>query len=211
MPELAILLRNGSHADATVRYALKCNDIAISISKTPIQIPIPQQSPELIDIGYFRPSITLAGLVDTVGGNIQNNATGNADMSYFDFVRQTVSATAGSAKWADGGTGDTTAKRYYIPYKNALEEACVKWIYTNATELELEVGDSKFPVSAAGGGYLHGSVTQTRYASNTTAAATGGAIYRVAIQQARFQLNAAREDRYDFTMQFVAEARLDVS
>ena len=45
MPELAVLLRNGSHADATVRYALKCNDIAISISKTPIQIPIPQQSP----------------------------------------------------------------------------------------------------------------------------------------------------------------------
>ena len=209
MPELAILLRNGSHADATVRYALKCNDIAISVAKTPIQIPIPQQSPELIDIGYFRPSITLSGIVDTIGGNQGNNATGNAMMSYFDYTRTSVSATAGDGKWDDGGSG--TAQRYYIPYKNALEEACDKCIFRSATELELEVGDAKFPIAASGGGRLAGSVSATRYASDSTSEATGGAIYRVAIQQARFQLNAAREDRYDFTMQFVAESRLDVS
>ena len=57
-PTLAVLLRNGSHTSATIRYALKCNDVAISYAKTPIQIPIAQQSPELIDLGYFRPSIT---------------------------------------------------------------------------------------------------------------------------------------------------------
>ena len=46
-PVLAVLLRDGPHDGAdTTRYALKCNDVAISISKTPIQIPIPQQSPE---------------------------------------------------------------------------------------------------------------------------------------------------------------------
>jgi len=41
-PTLAVLLRNGSHSTATIRYALKCNDVAISYAKTPIQIPIAQ-------------------------------------------------------------------------------------------------------------------------------------------------------------------------
>ena len=39
--------------------------------------------------------------------------------------------------------------------------------------------------------------------------ATGGAIYDVAIQQGRFSLNAAKEDRYDFSLQFVATSRID--
>ena len=61
-PTLAVLLRNGPHSGASVRYALKCNDVAMSYAKTPIQIPIAQQSPELIDLGYFRPSVTEQGL-----------------------------------------------------------------------------------------------------------------------------------------------------
>ena len=44
-PTLAVLLRNGSHIDATMRFALKCNDVAVSYARTPIQIPIAQQSP----------------------------------------------------------------------------------------------------------------------------------------------------------------------
>ena len=44
---------------------------------------------------------------------------------------------------------------------------------------------------------------------DSAASHTGGAIYRVAIQSARFGLNASREDRYDFSMQFVAAARQD--
>ena len=86
-PVLAVLLRDGPHDGAdTTRYALKCNDVAISISKTPIQIPIPQQSPELVDIGYFRPSITITGIVDTVGGNTDVTAAGFEGMSYFHIL-----------------------------------------------------------------------------------------------------------------------------
>ena len=62
--DLSVLLRNGVHGAATLRFALKCDSIAISYSKTPIQIPIPQQSPEIIDLGSFRPSISNGGIVD---------------------------------------------------------------------------------------------------------------------------------------------------
>jgi len=65
---LAVLLRNGTHAAATERYILKCDNASIQVAKTPIQIPIPKQSPQLIDIGVYRPNITLTGVVDTLGG-----------------------------------------------------------------------------------------------------------------------------------------------
>ena len=203
--ELAVLLRDGPHSgSSTIRYALKANDIAISVSKTPIQIPIPQQSPEIVDIGYFRPSITITGIVDSVGGDYQNASTsGVAGMSSFLYTRA-------STMTGDGGSG--TAQRYYIPYKNALEEACVKWIFSSSTSLEIELGDAKFPI-ASYGGYLgtgSGSGTSRFAESETSDLATGGAIYKVAIQQIRFQLNAAREDRYDFSMQCVSQSRIDV-
>ena len=38
---------------------------------------------------------------------------------------------------------------------------------------------------------------------------TGGANYKVAIQQCRFQQNAAQEDRWTFSMQLIAKARED--
>ena len=77
--ELAVLVRTCKHSeiDITSReeslpnkfgYALKCDNISISYSKTPIQVPIPQQSPELIDIGVYRPSVSTSGVIDTIGG-----------------------------------------------------------------------------------------------------------------------------------------------
>ena len=212
-PSLAVLLRNGPHATASIRYALKCNDVAISYARTPIQIPIPQQSPELIDLGYYRPSITCTGIIDTIGGDTANlgNDTSSAyesmaGMSSFLFTRASVSH---ASVYADGGSN--SAQRYFIPYKNALEEAVGTWIYLpGTTTLQLEIGDAKYPIDAYEG-YMDPSNTATRYANGVTDIhATGGAIYNVAIQQARFSLNASREDRYDFSLQFVAGARIDV-
>jgi len=196
--ELAVLLRNGQHGESgTTRYALKCNDVAI----------IPQQSPELIDIGYSRPSITLTGIVDTIGGNPSNVGSGDdagyAGMSSISFSRASVSTSG----WDDGGSG--TAQTYYIPYKNALEESCAKWIFSSSTELEVEIGDSTYPISSYQG-YLTGTSSSTRFTGASNIHATGGAIYKVAIQQARFQVVAAKEDRYEFSIQFVAESRLDI-
>lgn len=206
MAELAILLRNGQHGTSgTIRYALKASDIAMSLAKTPIQIPIPQQSPELVDIGYFRPSITVTGIVDTVGNDTNNVTAGFAGMSSFMLARTSYGGTA-SGQYNDGGSA--TAQRYYIPYKNALEETCQKWIFASNTLLELEVGDAQFPISNYGG-YL-GHSGSSRFTVNNNNHATGGAIYRVALQQARFQVNAAKEDRYEFSLQFVSEGRLDI-
>ena len=203
-PTLAVLLRNGPHGTASVRYGLKCNDVAMSYAKTPIQIPIAQQSPELIDLGYFRPSITVTGIIDTIGGDANNaGTTGIAGMESFLYTRASVS---NSGQFADGGHG--TAQRYYVPYKNALEEAIATWMYLDTTPIQIEIGDAQYPLASYGGYAPGGNITNRFSTSNQQA--TGGAIYEVAIQQCRFSLKAATEDRYEFTMQFVAKARLDM-
>ena len=171
--DLSVLFRNGVHASAGLRFALKADSFAVSYSKTPIQVPIPETSPELIDLGIFRPSISLNGVVDAV---------------------QPTPASI-----------SINGQTYYIPFKNWLENVVYDWIASDTTtgQLELEVGDTTFPTDSDSNAYnsdgdllLPGSWT-------------GGAVYRVAIQMARFQLNPSREDRYDFSMQFVAEARQD--
>lgn len=204
-PTLAVLLRNGSHSGANIRYGLKANDVAISYARTPIQIPIAQQSPEIIDLGFYRPSITVTGIVDTVGGDTTNTTAGFAGMESFVYTRSSVSA---EAIWNDGG--HNSAQTYYIPYKNALEEALANWIFQEGdTALQLEIGDAKFPISSYGG-YVDPTTGQNVQRFDTASQhATGGAIYKVAIQQGRFSLNAAREDRYDFSLQFVATSRID--
>ena len=207
-PTLAVLLRNGPHTSASVRYALKCSDIAISASRTPIQIPFSGQSPELFDLGFVRPSITLTGIVDTIGGNTSNTGAnsgsyaGTAGMAFFTYLRSST---------IDGDGGNVSAQPYFIPYKNALEEACNTWIFDDsATPLEVEIGDASFPIASHQGNLISGGTDRFLNSVSQTTFATGGAIYKVAIQQARFQLNAAREDRYDFSMQFICEFRFDI-
>lgn len=218
-PTLAVLLRNGSHRLATIRYALKCNDIAVSYARTPMQIPIAQASPELIDLGFMRPSLTVTGTCDTVGENTNNlgNAThadnkGTAGMSSFTYQRSTTSITSGALAWTDGGD-NTGAHTYFVPYKNALEEAVGTWLYAeDDTQLQVEIGDATFPI-ASYDGYLdpHTLTASSRFLSGmANYHATGGAIYDVAIQQGRFSMQAAREDRYDFTLQFVIKRRMDI-
>ena len=190
----SVLLRNCSHYVLSqnssggnfwgygdpARYgiALKCDSVAINYAKTPIQIPIPQASPELIDLGIFRPSITLSGLVD--------HASSITDNPWMD----SISVTSRTSEYSEGSlTGLYTAK-YYLPYKNILENVMMSWITTNSTTIELQIGDVDTPT-----GNAH----------------TGGAIYEVAFQMVRFQQNAAQEDRWAFTMQMVAKAREDFS
>ena len=73
--------------------------------------------------------------------------------------------------------------------KNILENAAVTWVYTANNELELEIGDYQTPT-----GSNH----------------TGGSLYKVAIQQCRFQIDASKEDRWTFAMQFVCKSREDI-
>ena len=187
-PEIAVLLRPCKHVDITTTphlvnktygYALKCDNVAISYAKTPIQVPIPQQAPQLIDLGIYRPSITLSGVVDTIGGDTTNTTTGFEGMDSISYTRTT----------GYGGSG--AAKTYYVPYKNKLETFASQNVHTQAKPIEIEWGDASFPE--------YGSATH----------ATGGAVYLVALQQFRVQVDATKEDRYAFSMQFVVGARKD--
>ena len=187
--QLAVLLRDGTHKAvgysnaAETRYMLKADTFQVNIAKTPIQIPIPQQSPELIDIGIFRPSITIGGLVDNIGQDASNELAGY----------ETMESLSVSAISSDASPYTTKlALIYYLPYKNKLEDTVYTWLAGAPRELEIEIGDSHVPLAS-------GNVEST-----------GGGVYRVAIQQARFQLDPAKEDRWTYTMQFVAKSRSGV-
>ena len=268
-PEIAVLIRTCKHSDIDITsrreeipdkfgYALKCDNISISYSKTPIQVPIPQQSPTLIDIGVYRPSVSLSGVVDTIGGTTPTvrqttnlnaaitsvaatsitidelnqggepllaegdviNVSGAEDMEITN-ISGTAPATLTVVRGINGTKaythlndavvngygpaffegmdsitvtrvygygGHASGKPYYIPYKNALEDFATKYVYSVTTPLEIEWGDANF-------------------AKGTKQ--TGGAIYQVALQQFRVQVDASKEDRYTFSMQLVVTSRKD--
>jgi len=172
-----------------IRYALKVDSITISISKTPIQIPIPQNTPQLIDFGIFRPAITISALLDNIGGNPTFVSGLAADYQGMDKI--TIYNQLASASYD-----------YYIPYKNKLEEKLYQWIADDQNVLTLIIGDATFPAYKV---KEDGVLT-----TGDTDFATGGGTYQVALQQARFQMDAGREDRWICQMQFVSMSRRDV-
>ena len=179
-----VFLRNCKHSDlgsasTKIGYALKCDQVSITYAKTPIQVPIPKNDPQIIDIGIYRPSLSLSGLIETVGGNPSNSITGFEGMESFEMQRTT------------GRGSHAQAKTYYFPTKNKLEDFCSEQVFTKATPLEVEIGNASYVNHSSGN------------------MPTGGSIYEVALQQFRVQLDASKEDRYTFTMQFVVGARLD--
>tara|TARA_R110002020_G_scaffold73446_8_gene188157 strand:+ start:6105 stop:6680 length:576 start_codon:yes stop_codon:yes gene_type:complete len=186
---LAVLLRDGTHAGeggtiAGEHYLLKCDSVSIQIAKTPIQIPVPQQSPTLFDIGIFRPSITVSGLVDT-----------------------TSSAPGGSSPYMDGEVID--GQNYKIPYKNILEQISQTWIADGSDVIELEVGELTDHRSDA----VTSATTPWTTTNDTMSGLnhTGGAIYNVAFQQARFEFTGGEEHYWSYTLQFVATGRTDIT
>lgn len=198
---VAVLLRNGKHKstvsseEATIRYGLKCDSVTIQIARSPLQIPIPEASPELLDLGISRPSITLSGLIDTVG-QASHTTANYENMESFSVTRKYWNSTT--------YTADT--QTYYIPYKNKLESFVLETLGTFDTNLELEIGESNYPMYNTAAEPQTGTTT----VSDTTNSETGGAVYMVAIQQCRFQQDSAQEDRYQFQMQLVASARKDI-
>ena len=173
---LAVLLRNGIHSDATagkatIRLALKCENISINLGRTPIQVPIPTNAPELIDLGIVRPTISISGLVDNLGTDTTNTSVNLASMASINVTYN---------------HDDDDTLKYYIPYKNFLEEFCCEAMFSDDTPLELHVGNP------------------TQRIANGSTTTTGGSIYRVAIQSANFTQMPAMEDRWTFAIQFVA-------
>ena len=86
-----------------------------------------------------------------------------------------------------------SGQKYYIPYKNYLENKLITWVSSASVDLQVEIGDS----------------TQPDWTSNT--ASTGGGIYKVAVQQMQFSVSPAMEDRWVYSVQFVAKLREGIS
>ena len=170
---LSVLLRDGTHAGATTRLALKAEQVSITVTKTPIVIPVARSTPTILDLGISRPALTISGLVDTVGGDT------NVLDTQFNSME---SISIGSP-----------AQTYYIPYKNYLENKLITWVTSASVDLQVEIGDA----------------TQPDWTSNT--ASTGGAIYKVAVQQMQFSVAPATEDRWIYSVQFVAKLREGIS
>ena len=102
--------------------------------------------------------------------------------------------------------GDHT---YYIPYKNRLEEISMAWLSADDSKIELELGlldnhRSDAVTSAS-------TPWSTTNDSASGAGHTGGGIYQVAFQQSRFEFTGGEEHYWTFTLQFVAEARADIT
>ena len=169
---LSVLLRDGSHTGANVRLALKCEQVSISLSKTPIVIPVARSTPTILDLGITRPSITLSGIVDTVGTKPENTTVN-------EFIEM-------DSLFING-------QHYYIPYKNYLENKLITWVTSSSVDLQVEIGDAT-----------------TADASGSTPS-TGGGIYKVAVQQVQFSVAPAMEDRWIYSIQFVAKLREGIS
>ena len=127
---LSICLYDGTTDGSEKRFALKADSFSINYVKTPIQIPIANGgSPELIDIGTIRPSITITGLVDvddpseTVSGPTRNSSTTYVvptkeqleDFVTSDFFNE---ATSKSEIMISDGTGTAVAA-----YEAAISQA----------------------------------------------------------------------------------------
>jgi hypothetical protein len=182
---IAVLLYNGEKGDTgnasrAAGYAIKAESFQISYSKTPIQVPLPEESPLLIDLGMYRPSITIAGLVD-------NEAATGASVTLAGGAKVRDRQTGESGDDATGNTADDTALTmhgvYSVPDKNQLEDYVQSEVYSGDNNLSLLILDP--------------TVTHFNY-------------YRVAPQQAAFILAPGTEDRYQFSMTFVASKRNEI-
>ena len=198
---LAVLLRNGKHKstdsneEATIRYGLQCDTFTVQIARSPLQVPIPESSPEIIDLGISRPTLTINGIIDTVG-QASHTTANYENMASFSVTRK---------YWNSTSYEDST-QTYYVPYKNALESFVLETLGTFDAGLELEIGNANYPLYNTAAEPQTGTTT----VADTTNTETGGSVYIVAIQQCRFQQDAAKEDRYQFQMQLVASARKDI-
>ena len=83
---------------------------------------------------------------------------------------------------------------YYIPYKNYLEQQLLTWV-TGLNDVQVELGDATTP----------------DYAGSGTTASTGGGIYKCSVQQFQFNQLPAMEDRWNYSLQMVAQWREGVS
>lgn len=210
---LAVLLRNGSHATASIRLALKCEQLSISIARTPIHVATAMDEGIMLDMGINRPSITMSGIITNTGDdetNLQTIAKSGGGTEIVGYQgMESISITGPNRHLADSGTVTFDNTRlYYIPYKNYLEHVVAGWSTATGEEAELEIGDSSFPLfnvlsngdiaDGTSGGFRKSQQDHNITGNNFS---TGGSIYRISFVNVQFSLIPGLEDRWMFTMQ----------
>jgi hypothetical protein len=182
-PQTSILLRKGPH-DGTPSNATTRVRYALQCDNFSIQIAkTPIQVPNALNSPILI-DIGFQRPSISINGTIANGGDGTSSYSGY-FGMPSFEFTRDIE-----GTSTSATCRYYFPYKNVLETAATTWVYTDNNQLEIEIGNIETPT---------GHVS-----------ATGGGLYQVAIQQCRFQIDASKEDRWTFAMQFVAKSREDI-
>lgn len=140
---LSVLIRNGTHAAATKRLALKCENVTIQLTRSPIQVPIPTTTPQLIDLGTIRPTLSLSGVIDSLGGDT-SNTTDTAEVRGMS-----------SFSYNDGSSSQT----YYIPYKNYLEQFICEELYSFDKPVQVVIGDPTVGIGNSSTGFSTGGST----------------------------------------------------
>tara|TARA_R110000824_G_scaffold401764_1_gene615212 strand:- start:23720 stop:24430 length:711 start_codon:yes stop_codon:yes gene_type:complete len=228
---LAVLLRNCSHckrsgyadtshatsityvSDSTQisasveRYVLQADSIQINIEKSPNHLALPMGIIEIMDLNTTKPTITITGTVDNVGADTsQTSVAGFENMTQLSISRRV---------WDDTGVAGSDyvskAQNYYVPYKNALEDIIYRFkylLFSQDSGLELEILDATYPRYNTAAEY-HGNVSSSAKLTSVTASETGGAVYQVAIQSARFDMDAGQEDRWSYQLKFITDHRKD--
>ena len=144
---LSVLLRDGTHAGASVRLALKADQVSIAVTRTPMQISIPGSEPILMDFGSNRPSITISGLIDNIATDLSQTTSG-------EFYNMEILSIG--------------SQNYHIPYKNYLEKRLATWVTTASDTLQIEIGDATTPdgsgtTASTGGGIYEVAVQQFQF------------------------------------------------
>ena len=226
---LAILLRNCSHAsragsDGTAinyvstsdpynqsvsssfeRYALQADSVSIQIQKGPTHLSVPK-TVRIIDLNTAKPVITITGTIDNVGQDTTNTTQGFESMTAISVTRK---------HWDDATTTTSSAytnetQTYYVPYKNALEDAIYRFagkMNDSDKAIELEIGDANHPRFNTAADPHSDTGSRFTIASGSNFVETGGGVYVVAINNARFDMEAGAEDRWNYQLQFIAEYR----
>ena len=182
-PQTSILLRRGPH-DSTATNTTTRIRYALQCDNFSVQIAkTPIQVPNALNSPILI-DIGFQRPSISINGTIPNGGDGTSSATGY-LGMPFFSFTR------DDANNVSRTCTYYFPYKNVLEAAATTWVYTDDNELELEIGDIDTPT-----GHI---------------SATGGGLYKVAVQQCRFQIDAAKEDRWTFAMQFVAKSREDIT
>jgi len=168
-----ILLHNGirddtGNASRAAGHVIKVESLTVTLSKTPIQIPLPSASPQLLDLNMIRSSITIGGLVE-------NTVAIGADYTL------ATTATTDGANGDPAATGDAiTASHdslnhhglYTYPDKAELEFYFTKEAYLPDNEMALIILDpsgtsySFYNISGQSATFILAPGTEDRYSYN---------------------------------------------